>query len=47
MTWSDTLLRIFKDNDSRLIAQMPENVRTPLVAGVKAGTGALLGWKSK
>jgi sulfopyruvate decarboxylase TPP-binding subunit len=36
MTWSDTLLRILKDNDIRLIAYVPDNVLTPLIAGVGA-----------
>jgi hypothetical protein len=36
MTWSDTLLRILKDNDIRLIAYVPDNVLTPLIAGVSA-----------
>src|SRR5690349_25157766 len=36
MSWSDTLLRILKDNDIRLIAYVPDNVLTPLLAGVNA-----------
>ena len=36
MSWSDTLLRILKDNDIRLIAYVPDNVLTPLIAGVSA-----------
>jgi sulfopyruvate decarboxylase alpha subunit len=36
MSWSDTLLRILKDNDIRLIAYVPDNVLTPLLAGVSA-----------
>jgi sulfopyruvate decarboxylase TPP-binding subunit len=36
MNWSDTLLRILKDNDVRLITQVPDNVLTPLIAGVGA-----------
>jgi hypothetical protein len=39
MTWSDTLLRILKDNDIRLIAYVPDNVLTPLIAGVSADNG--------
>jgi hypothetical protein len=47
MTWSDTLLRILKDNDIRLIAYVLDNVLTPLVARVSADTGAVLDWKSR
>jgi sulfopyruvate decarboxylase TPP-binding subunit len=36
MSWSDILLRILKDNDIRLIAYVPDNVLTPLIAGVGA-----------
>jgi sulfopyruvate decarboxylase alpha subunit len=36
MSWSDTLLKILKDNDIRLIAYVPDNVLTPLIAGVNA-----------
>ena len=36
MTWSDTLLRILKDNDNRLIAYVTDNVLTPLIARVSA-----------
>jgi hypothetical protein len=42
MTWSDTLLRILKDNDIRPIAYVLDNVLTPLIAGVSADMGAAL-----
>jgi hypothetical protein len=32
-----------KDNDIRLIAYVPDNVLTPLIAGVSADAGAALG----
>ncbi len=34
MRWSDSLLAILKDNDIRLTAYVPDNVLTPLIAGV-------------
>jgi hypothetical protein len=37
MNWSDSLLRISKDNDIRLIAYAPDDVRTPLIAGGRSG----------
>jgi hypothetical protein len=43
MTWSNTLLRILKDNDIRLIAYVLDNVLTPQIAGVSADMGAALG----
>ncbi len=36
MTWSDTLLRIVKDDDIGLVTYVPDNVLTPLIAGVSA-----------
>jgi len=36
MSWSDTFLRLLKDNDVRLVAYVPDNVLTPLIAGVTA-----------
>jgi sulfopyruvate decarboxylase alpha subunit len=36
MGWSDTFLKILKDNDVRLVAYVPDNVLTPLIAGVTA-----------
>ena len=36
MTWSETFLKVFKDNDLRLIAYVPDNVLTPLIEGVTA-----------
>lgn len=36
MTWSDTFLGIWKDNDVRLISYVPDNVLTPLLKGVTA-----------
>jgi hypothetical protein len=42
MTWTDTLLRILKDNDIRLIAYVLDNVLTPQIACVSADTGAAL-----
>ncbi len=36
MTWSDTFLRLLKDNDVRLVAYVPDNVLTPLIKGVTA-----------
>jgi len=34
MTWSDTLLQTFKDNEVRLIAHVPDNVLAPLIKAV-------------
>jgi sulfopyruvate decarboxylase alpha subunit len=34
MTWSDTFLAALKANDVRLVAYVPDNVLTPLIAGV-------------
>ena len=36
MSWSDTFLRLLKDNDVRLVAYVPDNVLTPLIGGVTA-----------
>jgi sulfopyruvate decarboxylase alpha subunit len=36
MSWSDTFLALLKDNDIRLIGYVPDNVLTPLIAGVGA-----------
>jgi sulfopyruvate decarboxylase alpha subunit len=36
MTWSERFLGILKDNDIRLISYVPDNVLTPLIAGVAA-----------
>jgi sulfopyruvate decarboxylase TPP-binding subunit len=36
MAWSDAFLRVLKDNDVRLVAYVPDNVLTPLLAGVAA-----------
>jgi hypothetical protein len=47
MTWSDTLLRISKDNDIRLIAYVLDDVLTPLVTGASTETGAVLIGKDK
>jgi sulfopyruvate decarboxylase TPP-binding subunit len=34
--WSATLLSILKENDTRLVAYVPDNVLTPLIDGVAA-----------
>ena len=36
MSWSETFLKLLKDNDVRLITYLPDNVLTPLIAGVNA-----------
>ena len=36
MGWSDTFLKILKDNDVRLVTYVPDNVLTPLIAGATA-----------
>jgi sulfopyruvate decarboxylase TPP-binding subunit len=36
MNWSDTFLATLKDNDVRFVAYVPDNVLTPLIAGVTA-----------
>jgi sulfopyruvate decarboxylase alpha subunit len=36
MSWSDKFLAILKDNDVRLVSYVPDNVLTPLLAGVTA-----------
>jgi sulfopyruvate decarboxylase alpha subunit len=36
MGWSETFLALLKDNDIRLAAYVPDNVLTPLIAGVNA-----------
>ncbi len=34
MAWSETFLKVLKDNDVRLVAYVPDNVLTPLIKGV-------------
>src|SRR5882757_5560294 len=34
MAWSETFLRVLKDNDVRFISYVPDNVLTPLIKGV-------------
>ena len=34
MAWSDTFLKVLKDNDVRLVGYVPDNVLTPLLKGV-------------
>ena len=34
MGWSDTFLKVLKDNDVRLVTYVPDNVLTPLLNGV-------------
>jgi sulfopyruvate decarboxylase TPP-binding subunit len=34
MAWSETFLKVLKDNDVRLVTYVPDNVLTPLIAGV-------------
>lgn len=36
MSWSETFLKLLKDNDVRLITYVPDSVLTPLIAGVNA-----------
>ena len=36
MAWSDTFLKVLKDNDVRLVTYVPDNVLTPLITGVHA-----------
>ena len=36
MAWSDAFLKVLKDNDVRLVTYVPDNVLTPLIAGVTA-----------
>src|SRR3954466_10775321 len=36
MAWSDTVLKVLKDNDVRLVAYLPDNVLTPLLNGVSS-----------
>jgi hypothetical protein len=36
MSWSETFPKLLKDNDVRLITYVPDNVLTPLIAGVSA-----------
>jgi sulfopyruvate decarboxylase alpha subunit len=36
MAWSDALLQVLEDNDVRLVTYVPDNVLTPLIAGVNA-----------
>jgi sulfopyruvate decarboxylase TPP-binding subunit len=36
MTWSDTFLRVLKENDVRLVSYVPDNVLTPLIGGAAA-----------
>ena len=33
MSWSDTFLKVLKDNDVRLITDVSDNVITPLIKG--------------
>jgi sulfopyruvate decarboxylase TPP-binding subunit len=41
MSWADTFLRILKENDVRLVAYVPDNVLTPLIAGAAADNSFL------
>jgi sulfopyruvate decarboxylase TPP-binding subunit len=34
MAWSETFLKVLKDNDVRLVTYVPDNVLTPLIKGV-------------
>ena len=34
MAWSDSFLKVLKDNDVRLVSYVPDNVLTPLLKGV-------------
>lgn len=36
MSWSETILAALKENDIRLVTYVPDNVLTPLIAGVAA-----------
>ena len=36
MPWADAMLRVLKDNEVRLVTYVPDNVLTPLIAGVSA-----------
>jgi sulfopyruvate decarboxylase alpha subunit len=36
VSWSETILAALKENDIRLVAYVPDNVLTPLIAGVAA-----------
>ena len=36
MTWSETFIKVLKDNDIRLVAYVPDNILTPLLKGVSA-----------
>lgn len=36
MIWSDTFLRVMKENDIRLVSYVPDNVLTPLIGGAAA-----------
>lgn len=36
MTWSETILATLKDNGVRLLAYVPDNILTPLIAGAAA-----------
>ena len=35
MSWSETFLKLLEDNDVRFITYVPDNVLTPLIAGVE------------
>ena len=37
MTWSDTFIDTFKENDVRFISYVPDNVITPLIKGMTSG----------
>jgi hypothetical protein len=34
LAWSDAFLKVLKDNDVRLVTDVPDNVLTPLISGV-------------
>ena len=38
MAWSEAFLKVLKDNDVRLVTYVPDNVLTPLIAGVIAAS---------
>lgn len=36
MAWADSFLRTLKDNEVRLVSYVPDNVRSPPIAGAAA-----------
>ena len=43
MAWSDAFLKALNDNDVRLVTYVPDNVLTPLIAGITSDDCFIVG----